>query len=123
MPLPSRALTALGIITNELFTNIAKHAFPDGRRGTVEVAVKSAGPEIVIRIHDDGVKLPSGFLNGSGQLGLRLVRSLVEASLKGTFTLEASDGTTAVIRFPTPQEETPDTEFQSAKPAASPRRI
>lgn len=123
LPLPSRALTALGIITNELFTNIAKHAFPDGRRGTVEVTVKSAGPEIIIRIHDDGVKLPPGFLNGSSHLGLQLVRSLAEASLKGTFTLEASDGTTAVIRFPMPEDGTPDTEPQSAEPATSPRRI
>ncbi len=107
--LPSRALTALGIITNELFTNIAKHAFPDGRKGRVEVTVEAAGPEVVIRIHDDGVRLPPGFANGSGQLGLRLVRSLVEASLKGTFTLEANDGTTAVIRFPIPENETHDT--------------
>ncbi len=105
--LPSKALTALGIITNELFTNIAKHAFPEGRNGTVEVTVESAGSEVVIRIRDDGVRLPSGFSEGSGQLGLRLVRSLVEASLQGTFTLEAGEGTTAVIRFPRSEDETP----------------
>lgn len=100
--LPSRELTALGIITNELFTNIAKHAFPDGRDGVVEVAVELVGAEVVIRIHDNGVCLPPGFGEGTSQLGLGLVRSLVEVSLQGTFTLEGGDGTTAVIRFPMP---------------------
>ena len=109
LPLSSRGLTALGIITNELFTNIVKHAFPDGRKGTVDVTVKLAGPEVVICIHDDGVGLPPGFSKGSGRLGLQLVRSLVEASLKGAFALEAGDGTTAVIRFPRPEGGAPDT--------------
>lgn len=108
--LPSKALTALGIITNELFTNIAKHAFPDGRKGTVEVAVEAAGPEVVIRIRDDGVRLPTGLSNRSGRVGLGLVRSLVEASLKGAFTLETGDGTTAVIRFPRPEDGAPETD-------------
>lgn len=117
--LPSRALTALGIITNELFTNIAKYAFPDGRKGTVEVTVEAAGAEVVIRIRDDGVRLPSGLSNGAGGLGLRLVRSLVEASLKGTFTLETGDGTTAVIRFPRPEDGTPETDGPSRASGAS----
>jgi two-component sensor histidine kinase/HAMP domain-containing protein len=98
--LSSKALTALGIITNELFTNIAKHAFPDGRRGLVEITVEAAGADVVIRIWDNGVALPLGFAKGTGRLGLRLIQSLVEVSLQGTFSLEAGEGTTAIIRFP-----------------------
>jgi two-component sensor histidine kinase len=105
--LPSKTLTALGIITNELFTNIAKHAFPDGRKGAVEVSVALVGPEVVIRVHDNGVKLAPGFAEGPGQLGLRLVRSLVEVSLQGSFSLEANEGTTAIIRFPRPEDGEP----------------
>lgn len=117
--LPSKALTALGIITNELFTNIAKHAFPDGRDGIVEVSVALAGPEVVIRVRDNGVQLPSGFAEGAGQLGLRLIRSLVEVSLQGTFTLESDEGTTAVIRFPRPDDGAPDTAPQYGESGGS----
>ncbi len=107
--LPSKALTALGIITNELFTNIAKHAFPNGRSGVVEVSVAPAGPEVVIRVCDNGVKFPPELMDGPDQLGLRLIRSLVEVSLQGSFSLETDEGTTAVIRFPRPAEGAPDT--------------
>jgi PAS domain S-box-containing protein len=103
--LPPRELTALGIITNELFTNIAKHAFPDGRRGMVRVTAVQLPGEIIIRVWDNGVALPPGFGEGPGQLGLRLVQALVEASLKGRFAIEGGHGTTAVIRFPTPEDD------------------
>jgi PAS domain S-box-containing protein len=102
LPLPSAQLTTLGLATNELFTNIAKHAFPDGRRGRVEVTVGSAGPEATVRVRDDGVGLPPGFAEQPGHLGLKLIRSMVEMTLRGTFALETGEGTTAVIRFPLP---------------------
>ena len=100
--LPSAQLTALGLITNELFTNIAKHAFRDGRTGTVRVALETAGRHVTIRVQDDGVGLPSGFTRQPGHLGLELIQSLAEVSLKGTFALESGEGTTAVIRFRLP---------------------
>ncbi len=100
--LPSAQLTALGLITNELFTNIAKHAFPGGRRGNVHVTAEAAGGVATIRVRDDGVGLPAGFAEQPGHLGLQLIRSLAEVSLKGTFALESRGGTTAVIRFPLP---------------------
>jgi two-component sensor histidine kinase len=103
--LPPRELTALGIITNELFTNIAKHAFPDGRRGMVRVTAVQLPGEIIIRVWDNGVALPPGFGEGPGRLGLRLVHALVEASLKGRFAIEGGHGTTVVIRFPTPEDD------------------
>lgn len=102
LSLPSRELTALGIITNELFTNIAKHAFSDGRAGVVEVVVELDGPEIMIRISDNGVGLLRGFDKRRMRLGLGLVRSLAEVSLQGSFSLEGGNGTTAIIRFPIP---------------------
>jgi PAS domain S-box-containing protein len=100
--LPSAQLTALGLITNELFTNIVKHAFPEGRSGTVGVSVQSADGWVTVHIRDDGVGLPPGFRKQPGHLGLELIHSLVEVTLKGTLALESSGGTTAVIRFPHP---------------------
>jgi two-component sensor histidine kinase len=105
--LPSAHLTTLGLITNELFTNIAKHAFPDGRAGTVEVTVESAGREATVRVTDDGVGLPPGFAEQPGHLGLKLIRSMAELTLRGTFALEAGKGTTATVCFPVPDAAPP----------------
>ena len=116
--LPSKALTALGIITNELFTNIAKHAFPDGRRGRVEVLARPEGSEVEIRIRDDGVPSPAAGTEAPGQLGLRLIRSLVEVSLEGRFSLETGDGSTAIIRFPRPEDGIQEAEPQPRGPVA-----
>lgn len=105
LSLPPRELMALGILTNELFTNIAKHAFPDGRTGTVQVGLVRSGREITLRVRDDGVALPPRGGAGEDRLGLRLVRSLVEASLRGRLWIEGEAGTALVIRFPVPEGE------------------
>jgi two-component sensor histidine kinase/GAF domain-containing protein len=114
--LSSDALTALGIVTNELFTNIAKHAFPDGRSGSVEVRVDVAAGDVALCIRDDGVGLQGGSSDGAGRLGLRLVRSLVEVSLQGTCTLQVDRGTAVCIRFPLPLAQ--DTAGIASEPAA-----
>ncbi len=111
--LPPAQLSALGLITNELFTNITKHAFPDGRKGNVRVTVENAGPEVTIRVRDDGVGLPPGLAEQPGRLGLRLARSLAQVSLQGRFALEAGEGTTAVLRFPHPDAPAPPTRGSS----------
>ncbi len=95
-------LSALGLITNELFTNISKHAFPNRRQGNAWVTVDNTGPEVTIRVRDDGVGLPPQSAEHPDHLGLRLARSLAEVSLQGTFAIETGEGTTAIIRFPHP---------------------
>lgn len=115
LQLPSAQLTALGLITNELFTNITKHAFPGDRTGNVEVTVEAAAGEAAVRVRDDGVGLPAGFAEQPGHLGLQLIRSLAEVSLKGTFALESSRGTTAVIRFPLPAAPAPGRSTMQAR--------
>ncbi|MBI2932875.1 MAG: response regulator [Planctomycetes bacterium] len=58
---------------------------------------------LAIAILDDGKGLPADFsLTGSSNLGLRLVRSVVEEDLKGTFELAPREpaGTRAILRVP-----------------------
>ncbi|MCB0634903.1 MAG: sensor histidine kinase, partial [Lewinella sp.] len=46
----------LGLIVNELITNSLKYAFPDGREGTIRVALKQEpGEGLVLEVEDDGV--------------------------------------------------------------------
>ncbi len=104
-PLPPRTLSALGIIVNELFMNVAKHAFADERTGTVNVDAHMSNNEITVRVSDDGVGMVGERTGKTGYRGLDLVRSLVNVSLKGSCTISADQqGTTVCIRFQWPTD-------------------
>jgi PAS domain S-box-containing protein len=102
-PVRLRIDTAIpcGLILNELVSNSLKHAFPDGRRGAITVAVR-AEPEgrASLRVSDNGVGLPQGDDWWAGpSLGLRLVRTLTQ-QLRGTMTVETVAGATFNLSFP-----------------------
>jgi len=100
--LPSKQLTGLGIILNELFTNIVKHAFPQGRAGRVSISGEIVNSHVTITVKDDGVGCPPGLSDQGGHLGFKAIRSIAEVTLGGEFALEAGAGTTAWVRFPNP---------------------
>ena len=90
-----------GLIVNELVTNTCKYAFPDGRRGTLRLAVKKGEDnQLSLKLSDNGVGLPAEVEpSKTNTLGLQLVDDMV-AQLKGTWTVQRSGGTTFEIRFP-----------------------
>ncbi len=96
--LPVDRAVPLGLIANELLTNAARHAFPDGRRGTIVARLALSGGDAALVVSDDGVGLDEG---GSGRpaLGLELVR-LLAGQLGGAFALESAAGLTARVDFP-----------------------
>jgi two-component sensor histidine kinase len=70
---------AVGLVANELLTNCLKYAFPDGRKGKVEIGLSRQGGEVVLSVSDNGVGLPEGFAPGEGNgLGLRLAGLLAD---------------------------------------------
>jgi PAS domain S-box-containing protein len=83
-----------GLILNELITNALKHAFPDGRPGTIRVELARAGADgFRLVVSDDGVGLPAELdVLRSSSLGLHLVRMLVK-QLDATLEVETSRGT------------------------------
>ncbi|WP_137173214.1 histidine kinase dimerization/phosphoacceptor domain -containing protein [Massilia sp. HP4] len=95
----------LGLLLNELVSNSLKHAFPDGRRGTIHVTVAREPDDGVdaddqmlrLTVRDDGIGLPPGSDGTSPQtLGLRLVSALSE-QLHAKLVLENRGG--ACIRL------------------------
>lgn len=76
----------LGLAINELVTNAIKHAFPEGREGTISIYMvpgKNAD-ELELSIRDNGVGFPNDFnLNRDSKLGLQTVINLIE-QLYGT---------------------------------------
>jgi two-component sensor histidine kinase len=75
----SSQAASIGLIVNELVTNCFKYAFPEGRRGTVEVDVRAKDDRILVTVQDDGVGCPTDVKSG---LGTRLV-GLLAAQMKG----------------------------------------
>jgi len=81
----------LGLIVNELITDSLKHAFPEGRDGTIVLALGRAGDSVVLSVSDDGIGLPPGFEPGSATgFGLNLV-GILSSQLKAE--LEIGSGT------------------------------
>jgi PAS domain S-box-containing protein len=88
-----------GLLINELVTNALKHAFPEGRRGTVRVAVLRSGDDLELTVSDDGVGMaPAVDIGQQASLGLRLVSILVD-QLDATLVVDRDAGTRVVIRF------------------------
>lgn len=89
-----------GLILNELLSNALKHAFPDGRKGTVGVTfrnLKNGYTELVIA--DNGVGLPVGFQwEDSRGLGLTVVRALV-GQLEAEFVAKHDNGTVLSVKW------------------------
>ena len=100
--LPSKQATAVALVLNELITNALEHAFEGRASGQVRVSIQDRQGQIAVQVQDDGLGLPGDFEIGeAAQLGLRIVRTLVEKDLRGSFSIAraAEAGTAASIRF------------------------
>jgi len=76
--LPLARAIPCGLIVNELTVNALKHAFPDGRNGTIQVSTSGIGDEFVLTIEDDGVGCRDEALaTGRAGIGRKLVDSLI----------------------------------------------
>ena len=101
VPLDLDIAIACGLVLNELLSNALKHAFPDGRSGTITVAFHCADASATLVVADDGIGLP-GPPNGQehpGSLGQRLVTALVR-QLGGISSVEGDSGTRFTLTFP-----------------------
>jgi two-component sensor histidine kinase len=90
-----------GLVVNELMTNSLKHAFPEGRSGTIKVhaLVDETGCKVVVA--DDGVGLPEGEQwPKKGKLSALIVHTLREnAGAKLDVQSEPGVGVTVTIFF------------------------
>ena len=72
--------------------------------GMLQVRFAEEEQQYVLSIADDGVGLPEGFsLNGRRQsLGLKIIKTMAEADLQGSFTLTNREegGTLALVTIP-----------------------
>ena len=94
------AATPLGLIINEVVANAFKHAFPQGREGTIRVSlVRLADGRAELAVADDGIGFDPA-QPGKG-IGRRLIRALTsQLGGESEFTSEPGLGSRFVLVFP-----------------------
>jgi two-component sensor histidine kinase/PAS domain-containing protein len=99
IPISSQKAVTVGIITNELMTNIFKYAFHGKDSGNISIELKKSGKRIVLTIKDDGIGIDDRFdLNKSPGFGLRIVKMLTE-QLKGNYSITNEHGTRSILEL------------------------
>ncbi|EYD73775.1 sensor histidine kinase [Limimaricola hongkongensis] len=101
----SEVAASLALLLNEAVANAAKHAFPEGRDGRIDVALELAGGEARLSVVDDGVG--SDRLEAAPERGSGLGRQIIDASVARVngeiFRRSGAEGTRIEIRFPAPR--------------------
>ena len=103
--IPSRAVTILALVLNEMVSNAIKHGMKGRVKGTVTIRGYEEKGIVVVQVIDPGTDLKqweqSDEENGEG-LGLSLIKNLI-GDLGGRFSLlrlEETGQTAAEVRFP-----------------------
>ena len=93
----------MALVLNEMLQNCFDHAFTERTQGAISVELKKTESGCRLTVCDDGNGLPPGF-NGIPQssLGLRIIKTMAEADLHGTFKIEnrPQGGTCAEVAIP-----------------------
>ncbi len=102
----------LGLILNELVSNVLKHAFPNGRSGTLTIQLHAQDQEtLCLAVLDNGVGLPADLQWEKAQsLGLKMVRTLTR-QIRGLLHVRCDGETEIAIHFPAPLTYSPKKEM------------
>jgi len=94
-----RRTVPLGLILNELITNILKYAYPEGHGGIINIETRKNENTVTVIVADNGIGLPEGFsIKRADTMGLSLVKMLVD-QIGGSLNVESSSGTRVSITF------------------------
>ncbi len=86
----------LGMLANEALSNALKHAFPDGRSGTISISLTRDESQWHFTVRDDGIGMSSQPSKG---IGLSLIRALTR-QLSGRSAISKDGGTVVIVTFP-----------------------
>lgn len=97
--LPAQKASSLGIILVELLYNSMKYAFPENRKGSIDICFWKNGNTFSLVVSDNGVGLPDDFkIVDTKSSGLRLVQLMADR-LGGKCELSSHYGTEVIVEF------------------------
>lgn len=103
---PAAIATSMALVIAELVHNAIEHGIGQGRDGHVSLAMRRLTGELHFVVRDDGVGLRDGFdVSADANLGLAIVRTVVEDDLRGTLDFSVARGTTVTVRVPVAETE------------------
>lgn len=89
----------LGIIINEILTNIMKYAFMGRDSGLIQIILKNNKGKVELIIKDNGIGFPEEFnIDEHDGFGISLIKMLTE-QLGGSFKMENDNGAKTIINF------------------------
>jgi PAS domain S-box-containing protein len=95
----SKKALSVGIIINELLTNVFKYAFTGRDNGTVSVSIDKTENRVTLVVKDNGVGISERRQeNKSPGFGFTIVKMIVE-QLGGSYDIVSDNGTESIIRF------------------------
>lgn len=98
--LPLDQAVPMALLANEALTNAFKHAFPDGRRGTIRIALVRCGKVLQFTLSDDGIGLaPAADPKAGTGLGMHILAALV-TQLAANLKVDHGAGTCVSVTFP-----------------------
>lgn len=98
--LETKKIQTVGIILNEILTNIMKYAFVGREHGKILISGGLKEGLAFFEVKDNGVGISESALNGGeNTFGLLLIRELT-AQLRGTVSIKNENGTSVFVSFP-----------------------
>lgn len=97
LPVDSSRAVNLALITSEGVTNALKHAFPQGRAGSVSINCSRHDGHGILTVQDDGIGMTEG--TGEGTMGLKLIRTLAKG-IGAKLRIDNAEGTCIEVTFP-----------------------
>lgn len=89
----------LGLIINELVSNSLKYAFPDNRKGSIDIMLEKNNVDFSLIVKDNGIGVKDiAEIKSKGKLGMTLVK-LLSHQIDGTVNSDFTNGATHVIKF------------------------
>ncbi|MEM6526049.1 MAG: tetratricopeptide repeat protein [Bacteroidota bacterium] len=85
----------IGLILNELISNAFKHAFPQGKRGELNISLVERSEKLLLTVKDDGVGSTKDAAN-SNSFGMRMIKSL-SRKLEANVHFDFNNGTEASL--------------------------
>jgi len=98
--LDSEILFPVGIIINELMSNVYKYAFPERKEGVVRISfLRKSDRMIELSFQDNGIGMPQEVISGeSAGFGMNLIRILVK-QIDGDLRISNNNGIIFNISF------------------------